>query len=335
MQSPEDFAKVPMFSLCLWIANVLYVVAVFSMKLSMVALYWKLFGVDRKSRLPLIVMAFVIIGWSTGVVGCSLQPQHAMLILLQFISVIFACKPIAGSWDIALALTAKCIDKKQFYQGASIPNVITDVILVLMPIPYVLKLHAPMAQRIVLAGIFALGTFVGVVSVIRLSILVGTTNGVPDLTYTFKDVYLWSLIELQVGLICICLPSLRPLVRVLGLNDLFSFSRSRPSHTPDPYRGLSKGKTDQSASRKTNNSLFGTHDGTRIGEEDEFEMIGKPERMEGKNSTWTGQTSRVSCDTDSASHDSAASRLPPQPHAGIGRGITVQREWDVSHSTQR
>ena len=218
--------------------------------------------------------------------------------------------------------------------AASIPNVITDVALVVMPVPYVWKLHAPVAQRIVLAAIFALGAFVSIVSIIRLSVLVGTTSGVLDLTYTFKDVYLWSLIELQVGLICVCLPSLRPIIRVIGLDSLFSFSsRSRPSGTPDPYRGLSKGKSSQ-ASRNKTNSFFGTHGGTGAGDEDEFEMIGKHERMEGKGATWTGQTSRVSYDTDNASHDSAGSRLPQ--NGGLGQGITVQREWDVSsHSNPR
>lgn len=243
----------------------------------------------------------------------------------------FACTPIAGNYDIALAATAKCIDKKSFYMGASIPNVITDVVLVIMPIPYVWKLHAPVAQRIVLAGIFALGAFVSIVSIIRLSVLLKTADSTLDLTYTFKDVYLWSLVEVNVGLICVCLPSLRPMIRVIGLDSIFSFSRSRPSaNTPDPYRGLSKDKSGHSTSRKKSNSLFTTvGGGTRAGEEDEFEMIGKEERMEGKGAISSGQTaSRVSCDEDNASHESTASRQ----NAGFGQGITVQREWDVSHA---
>jgi hypothetical protein len=197
-----------------------------------------------------------------------------------------------------------------------------------MPGPYVWKLHAPIAQRIVLAGIFALGAFVAIVSIIRSSILVDTTGVVLDLTYTFKDVYLWSLIECQVGLICVCLPSLRPMVRVLGLNRLFSLSsRSHPSGAPDPYRDLSKGKSGQSgSSRIRTNGFFGTH-GTKLGEEEEFEMIGK---QGGKGATWTGQVSRGSNESDNVSHDSTSSR--PTKQAGIGQGITVQREWDVSHA---
>jgi hypothetical protein len=117
------------------------------------------------------------------------------------------------------------------------------------------------------------------------------------------------------------------MIRLLRLNKLFSLSsRSRPSGTPDPYRGLSKGKSGQSGSpRIKNNSFFGTH-GTKFGEEDEFEMIGK---QGGKGATWTGQVSRGSNESDSASHESTLSR--PTKQAGIGQGIVVQREWDVSH----
>lgn len=154
--------------------------------------------------------------------------------------VIFNCTPIAGAWNFNLALTAKCVDKKSFYTGGSVPNVITDLILVILPLPYVWSLHASITQRVVLGGIFALGTFVSIVSMIRLSILLDTAGDTLDLTYTYKDVYLWSLVEINVGLVCACLPSLRPIVRVLGLNRFFSSGRSRPTdqRTPNPTSTL-------------------------------------------------------------------------------------------------
>jgi len=79
LQSPEDAAKVDAFSLCLWIANLLYVASVASMKLSIVALYWKLFGVDRKSKLPLVAMGCVICMWFIGAVRCLCHAYNAML----------------------------------------------------------------------------------------------------------------------------------------------------------------------------------------------------------------------------------------------------------------
>lgn len=154
---------------------------------------------------------------------------------------------------------------------------------------------------------------------IRLSVLLDTASGEFDVTYTYKDVYLWSLVEINVGLTCACLPSLRPLVKVIGLNRLFSSGRSRPSgHTPDPSRGLSGNMSGHLGSRKMTKGL-------RLGEEDEFEMI--PEKAT-KGAVWTAQSaSRISHDTDRVSNSSAESRK----QNGIG-AIKVQREWDVSSS---
>lgn len=214
------------------------------------------------------------------------------------------------------------MDKKSFYVGGSVPNVVTDLVLVILPLPYVWKLHAPVAQRIVLGGIFALGTFVSIVSMIRLSVLLDTASGVFDVTYTFKDVYMWSLVEINVGLTCTCLPSLRPMIRVIGLNRLFSSGRSRPSGmaTPEPSQGLSGNVSSHMSSRKKPKGMF-----SQLDDDDEFEMI--PENKM-KGGAWTGgPTSRVSHDTDSTSNGTTDSRK----QAGLG-AIIVHRDFDVSSS---
>lgn len=238
---------------------------------------------------------------------------------MQALIVIFNCVPIAASWDLNLAATGKCVDKKSFYVGGSVPNVITDLILVIMPLPYVWELHASLAQRIVLAAIFALGMFVSIVSMIRLSVLLDTASGPFDVTYTFKDVYLWSLVEINVGLTCACLPSLRPIVRVIGLNKLFSFStgRSRPSNlrTPEPLSGNISGHM---SSRKKSSRPF-----SELGDDDEFEMM-SDHKMKG--GTWVGgSVSRASKDSDRQSHGSSESRK----QGGLGN-IMVQRDFEVS-----
>ncbi|KAF9737394.1 hypothetical protein PMIN06_001201 [Paraphaeosphaeria minitans] len=304
-QSPEDMAKLPAFALYLWVANLLYTMSVMFMKLSIVALYWRLFGLTRKGRIPILLIGGVIIAWGVTI----------------FLIVIFNCDPIAGSWDLSLAATAKCVDKKSFYVGGSVPNVITDIVLVIMPLPYVWRLHASVAQRIVLGCIFALGMFVSIVSMIRLSVLLETTGGVFDVTYTFKDVYMWSLVEINVGLTCACLPSLRPLVKAIGLKRLLSSGRSRPSGmaTPEPSQGLSVTVSGLN-SRKKSKCIF-----SQLGDDDEFEMI--PEHKM-KGGAWSGESaSRLSHDTDRMSNGSSDSRK----QAALG-AIVVHRDFEVSSS---
>jgi hypothetical protein len=80
MQSPEGFAKVPKFSLYLWIANLLSAFCVAPVKLSIIALYWKLFGVDQKSKLPLLTMGGIIVSWFFALVS-SIGPMRCTLLI--------------------------------------------------------------------------------------------------------------------------------------------------------------------------------------------------------------------------------------------------------------
>jgi hypothetical protein len=100
---------------------------------------------------------------------------------------VFNCIPIQAVWDITIT-GAKCIETRAIYIGGSVPNVIIDVTIVAMPLPYVWRLHAPLPQRLLLAGMFALGTFILVVSLVRLIVFLQiplSTAG--DATYNFRE----------------------------------------------------------------------------------------------------------------------------------------------------
>lgn len=68
-QSAEDAAKLPAFTLDLWLANLLYTLSVMFVKLSLVALYWRLFGVNKKGRYPILIVGGTIIAWGIAVVS--------------------------------------------------------------------------------------------------------------------------------------------------------------------------------------------------------------------------------------------------------------------------
>jgi hypothetical protein len=65
-------AKLPAFALYLWLANLLYTPSVMFMKLSIVALYWRLFGLTRRARIPLMAIGSVIIAWGISIVRTSI-----------------------------------------------------------------------------------------------------------------------------------------------------------------------------------------------------------------------------------------------------------------------
>lgn len=53
---------------------------------------------------------------------------------------------------------ANCsVDDYMFFLGNAVPNILTDVALMALPLPYIWRLNRPMAQKVALGGIFVLG----------------------------------------------------------------------------------------------------------------------------------------------------------------------------------
>jgi hypothetical protein len=71
-----------------------------------------------------------------------------------FFSAIFVCKPIAMGWDITIT-TGQCIDRVALFESTAVLGVITDVLIIIIPIPMVLSLHVSRAKK---AGLFAMFT---------------------------------------------------------------------------------------------------------------------------------------------------------------------------------
>ncbi|KAF2196640.1 hypothetical protein GQ43DRAFT_435834 [Delitschia confertaspora ATCC 74209] len=289
-----------------FIANILYTFCISTIKFSVLAFYWRLFAVN--ARISIYIVTFMAVSWCTAIFFC----------------VLFSCIPVQAAWDITI-VGAKCIPIRSIYLGGSVPNVVLDLILVLLPVPYVMRLNAPLAQRIVLAGMFALGIFIAIVSLVRLIIFLQipiATAG--DATYNFREVIVWSIVEVNIGLTCACLPSLKPALAMLGITKLFSFNNSRPSNMPTPgassqfpsNRNLSGSKlTGRSRKKGATGGMFSTLAGmSRLDSEEEgFKMMDDNGR--GKHN--------VEIEMNRISQDS--SRRTPQ---GLN-GINVQTNWSV------
>jgi hypothetical protein len=85
---------------------------------------------------------FVIVGSYTGI----------------FFSILFACKPIAASWDLSLQADAVCINRGAIYIATAVIGVLTDVLLIILPIPTVWGLQMSRKQKIGLTGMFGVGS---------------------------------------------------------------------------------------------------------------------------------------------------------------------------------
>lgn len=69
---------------------------------------------------------------------------------------IFQCSPIAYGWDSTIN-PGECIDQTLFYRAVSPINVLTGVLILVMPIPLVWRIQAPRGQKVALTVVFVLG----------------------------------------------------------------------------------------------------------------------------------------------------------------------------------
>ena len=66
------------------------------------------------------------------------------------------CRPLAALWDLSIK-AAQCLDLAKFYRWVSLPNILTDLTMLVLPIPAVAKLHLSLAMKIKLVATFAAG----------------------------------------------------------------------------------------------------------------------------------------------------------------------------------
>ena len=77
---------------------------------------------------------------------------HAIVVLLV---AFFQCNPIPRAWDMEISGT--CIDQMAWARYVSVPNILTDVALIILPLPVIWNIQTSRAQKIGLTVIFMLG----------------------------------------------------------------------------------------------------------------------------------------------------------------------------------
>lgn len=94
----------------------------------------------------------------------------------------------------------------------SILNVVTDFMIYTLPIPTLFGLSLPWNQRIGLVVLFSFGGVIVVAGSFRAYWIHDTLYETYDATWEGYNIWIWTAIETNVGVICGCIPALKPLL---------------------------------------------------------------------------------------------------------------------------
>ncbi|KAI9681517.1 MAG: hypothetical protein M1817_002801 [Caeruleum heppii] len=202
---------------------ILYILCLPSAKLSILLFYYRIFPTQHFRRAAYVVGGFIVF-WCVGTIFAS----------------VFECKPVSYFWNQAIPGTeGKCVNVNIYYLLSGLITIITDVIILILPMPVVWKLQIPKSQKFALTGIFVLGFFCVVASAVRIPLV--WTVLTTDPTWTSVNASNWTLTENCVAIICACLPIMRPVFRKV-LGEHFSF-RSWGSSKKQSSSALSSAST--------------------------------------------------------------------------------------------
>lgn len=111
-----------------------------------------------------------------------------------------------------LAGDGDCIPEGPPLVVQTVINVLTDFIIYALPIPTLFGLSLPMVQRIGLVVLFGFGGVIVVAGSFRAYWVHYVLYETYDATWYGYEIWLWTAIETNVGVICGCIPALKPLL---------------------------------------------------------------------------------------------------------------------------
>ncbi|KAJ5652581.1 hypothetical protein N7507_010007 [Penicillium longicatenatum] len=149
-------------------------------KLAVLQLYVKVFAIKREARITCFVTGLILVGNCVGTI----------------IAALCVCIPLKALWDPSVS--GKCININQFYRWARLANVLSDVVVLALPIPHILSLHATKKTKLGLMITFLFGG-IGFVAALVTWVEYFKTNAVSDATWAAATILPWSVVEVDIS----------------------------------------------------------------------------------------------------------------------------------------
>ncbi|OAG19000.1 hypothetical protein CC77DRAFT_1010222 [Alternaria alternata] len=203
--------------------NAAYTASTALIKLSILIQYLRLFAEAAPSATHAQYRLARCITWAMIVI-CSLWG------LTFFFLALFPCNPIAKNWNPTLDGT--CIgwgsknpqDFFHMFLGHAVSNCLLDILVLLLPVPFVTTLRIAGKSRAGLVGLFSLGCVVVIVAIgrmIAMSVNKAGTEPVLDMSFHTPIVYIFAVLEVNFAIITASIPIFWPAIATLASNKIF------------------------------------------------------------------------------------------------------------------
>ncbi|KAH8668777.1 hypothetical protein BX600DRAFT_538784 [Xylariales sp. PMI_506] len=211
------------WSLIFYVSSTLYTPTTGFAKLSLLCFYSKL-SPARWWIWCTRVSLFILAGYSIAIT----------------LAMLFACNPIKRSWDVTVT-EGSCINRADLYIAIAALQILTDIGLIVMPIPMIYGLQMRVRQKIGLLLMFVIGSSTLVTSVMRLVTLIPSLTAL-DQTWALSEPVLWICVEGNLLTICASFPTLRRFFRLVAPSWIGeSEKKSSNNHALNPLGPSSGG----------------------------------------------------------------------------------------------
>ncbi|KAI1195341.1 hypothetical protein F5X97DRAFT_308391 [Nemania serpens] len=209
-------------------------------KLSLLALYYRIFNVRKAFRLWIYGVASAQIAWGTAILFTR----------------IFACVPIRRFWDRRVPGT--CVDAEQLLIAPEVLNSAIDFIMVGMAIWMVRQLQMPRSSQRKLVVLFALGGLTGIIGIIKIA------DSHSSVGKSGLDA-IWDVVQMCTAIICCTTPIYRSLLSTFNVfmsgvsrSSLWRLGSSRKSGSGKDVTSSHFTQVDESSTHELHGQVYET-----------------------------------------------------------------------------
>ncbi|KAJ8128843.1 hypothetical protein O1611_g4794 [Lasiodiplodia mahajangana] len=173
-------------------------------KISILFLWKRIFGASNR---------FTILCWS--MIGLT-----ALWALAFFFTTVFQCGDRWSlNWSPIGIFLTECIESLNVLTVFAATDILSDLIIIAMPVPLIWRLQLPTRKKIALNSVFLIGLFTIGAGIARAYMYLVTSydkEDNPDFIADFTLCLLWSEIEANVAMLVANLPTLNPVIANLS-----------------------------------------------------------------------------------------------------------------------